>query len=281
MGDIKEKAWAFPVVGGIIALIALLTPASYISEYYVSMYVWMWGLFSVQVYGYGGYTRFTADPGELTISLLCTIFILINIIAMVVIGALNKRQGTSEKNWVAPSVLVIVGTIIYIAGLEINTYLIGGFSYWQNVNPGFGVIGMFIGSIISLIGIGVLKSRTRPPLEVIVPMKKEIVNSVGESTPIGQSMKFCPECGHKILNSSHKFCVNCGFQIESFPSKIAIEPELEFRAEASEIEQQSELKALTIPPEAEEEGDIKQDCENCNLSRKLGRKECIWCGKTL
>lgn len=42
MGDVREYDWAFPLVGGVIALIAFLTPAGNISNYASSMYVWMW-----------------------------------------------------------------------------------------------------------------------------------------------------------------------------------------------------------------------------------------------
>jgi hypothetical protein len=281
MGDVREKAWAFPIVGGIIALFALLTPSAYISEYYASMYVWMWGLLSYQIYGYTGYTGFTQDSGELMISVISTILVLISIIAIIINGSINKRKKTIGVSWILPPIFLILSTIGYIAALEIRSYRLIDVSFWMNVNPGFGVIGMFIGSIISFIGYGVSKSSPKQPREVIFPMKKEIINPVGENTAIAQTIKFCPECGHRILDREHKFCVDCGFQIKSIPSKIAIEPELEFGAKASEIEQHSELKPLTIPPETEEDGDIKEDCENCNLSRKLGRNECIWCGKTL
>ncbi len=275
MGDIREKAWAFPIVGGIIALIALLTPTAYLSEYLGSMYVWMWGLLSVQLYGYGSNTQFTEEPGELMISIICTIIVLISIIAMLASGSSNKKFRATAKSWVAPSVFLMIGTIIYIVGLEINTYNIGGFSFWSNINPGFGVIGMFLGGIVSLIGYGVSKMSPRQATDIFVAKKTEFMRSEKEIHPTPSSIfKFCPMCGYKIVKTDQKFCVNCGFQ-------FVTEPEGKVESLSSEIRQKPELKLITIPPDTEEGKEIKVDCKNCNLSRKLGRQECIWCGKTL
>jgi len=45
MGDVRDYPWAFSLAGGVIALIALLTPAAYLSTYSGSINIWMWDYF--------------------------------------------------------------------------------------------------------------------------------------------------------------------------------------------------------------------------------------------
>jgi len=88
------------------------------------------------------------------------------------------RVGVTKKNpWLPLSILVIIGTIIWMAGMEILSlsYSIP-FSFWGQVNPGFGVIGMFLGASLSIIGYGVSKMSSRQPREVIIPMKKQFMS---------------------------------------------------------------------------------------------------------
>ncbi len=269
MGDVRDNVWAFPLIGGIIALIAFLTPAAYLSSYSGSINIWMWGLFSITIYGYGSNTTFTQDPGELLVSILCSLIVLISIIITISKGNQARKFG-EESGWLAPPILTMGGTIGWIVGMEIISQSYG-ISLWSMVNPGFGVIGMFLGSIVSIIGHGVLVKVPKRPAEVIVPMKEQFmrpsISQPGElATESGiPSVKFCPMCGDKLIRLDQKFCSNCGFEIKSAPEAVP---------------QNQVIKPLTVPPETKEEMGIKEDCPNCELSRKLKREECIWCGKT-
>ncbi|MFX0039020.1 MAG: hypothetical protein ACFFCY_14915 [Promethearchaeota archaeon] len=268
MTDVRDYKWAFPLAGGIIALIAFLTPAAYLDTVSGSMYIWMWGLFSVNLYGYGGATAFTQDPGELIVSVLCSLLVLISIIVTIAKGNSAKKYG-GESTWLAPSILMMIGTIAWIAGMEINGRIFYDFSLWSVVDPGFGVIGLFLGGILSIIGYGISKMK---PREAILPMKEQfmgptISQSSVSATELGTtSFKFCPNCGDKLMQANQKYCVNCGFELKDVSEVI---PKSQF------------VKPLTIPTDMEETPVVKEDCPNCDLSRKLKREECIWCGKTL
>ncbi|MFX0144169.1 MAG: zinc-ribbon domain-containing protein [Candidatus Hodarchaeota archaeon] len=268
MADVRDYNWAFPLAGGIIALIAFLTPAAYFITYSGSMYIWMWGLFSVNAYGYGSLTAFTQDPGEIFVSAVCSLMVIISIIVIIAKGYSAKKY-RGESTWLAPSILLMIGTIAWIAGMEINGRLFYDFSLWLAVDPGFGVIGMFLGGILSIVGHGVSKMK---PREAILPMKEQFMSPTisHPDTSVAvlgtSSFKFCPDCGEKIVQANQKFCVNCGFELKG----------------VSEVIPKSQvIKPLTIPPDTEKTPLVKEDCPNCDLSRKLRRDECIWCGKTL
>jgi hypothetical protein len=218
--SIKEYDWAFPLVGGIIALIALLTPAAYYSTFSGSMNVWMWGLFSIYAYGYGSISTFTQDPGELFISISSSILVLISII--VIISKANKTRNYGDKSkWLGASISLIIGTIFWIVGMEINGQIFASVSIWSILNPGFGVIGMFFGAILAIIGHGVNKMSPRQPRDLIVskksPFVRPIVSKPIESSvePKSTSLKYCPKCGDKFILPDQKFCSNCGFEINN------------------------------------------------------------------
>lgn len=219
MTDIRDYTWAFPIVGGVLALIALLTPAAYIGIPGNSMSVWMWGLISIQSYGYGSVTNFTQDPGELIISITCSLIVLISTIVILSKGVSIRTYPGSGKSWVAPSILLIIGTIGWMVGMEINTQVFYGISLWAYISPSFGVIGMFLGGAVSLIGYGVSKMSPKETREVIIPMKKEFVrpeNGISQPSEVGV-FKFCPECGYKIMSKEQRFCTNCGFELKGVP----------------------------------------------------------------
>ncbi len=292
MGDVREYDWAFSLVGGAIALIAFLTPAGYISNYASSMYVWMWGLFSLQVYGYGTITRFTQDPGEIFVSLIGSLIVLISI-GIIIYKGNNTRKFkratayNDSRSWAGASVMLMIGTIVWIVGLEINTQMFYDLSMWANLNPGFGVIGMFLGGILSLIGYGVSKMSPVQPKEVIVPMKKQFMSpeqAHTEPSPVAtdlaqSSFKFCPMCGYKMMKTDPRYCVNCGEQFESVAPETKQDIQIESKSSAIELEPEKIL--ITIPPETEQEPSVKEDCPKCALSRKLKHEECVWCGKIL
>ena len=93
------------------------------------------------------------------------------------------------------------------------------------MSPGFGVIGMFLGAALSIIGYGVSKMKGPRRVELIVPMKKEFmpiereigmpIKEITESTL--NSIKFCPNCGHNVISQGQRFCTKCGFELRGIP----------------------------------------------------------------
>jgi hypothetical protein len=222
MASIRDYAWAFSLTGGVIALIALLTPAANISDYYTSMYYWMWGLRSVQAYYYGSLTNFAQDPIEVSISLISSAIVLICIIGIILSASKSRKKMdfAKKKSWLSLSILLIIGTIIWMVGIEVFYRATAfGISFWGYFNPGFGIIGIFLGAGLTIIGYGVSKMSPRQPREVILPMKKAFptprksFGEASEATPF----KFCPNCGHKIVNVYNRFCTNCGIEFRAIP----------------------------------------------------------------
>ena len=64
--DIKDYIWTIPLIGGILLLISFFTPSAYASQFGISEYQWMWGLFHVEIYGYSPETDFffNVEPAE-------------------------------------------------------------------------------------------------------------------------------------------------------------------------------------------------------------------------
>ncbi|MFX1378283.1 MAG: hypothetical protein ACFFA4_04245 [Promethearchaeota archaeon] len=271
MGNIKDYPWVFPLIGGIIALIAFISPAGYYSDYYGYMDFWMWGLISLNLYGYGSVTAFTEDPGEIIISAICSLLVLISII-LIISKAYKTRKYSYVSTWLAPSILMMIGTIGWIVGMELNGRIFYDVSLWSVISPGFGVIGMFLGGILSIVGHVISKTSPKQPREVIVPMKEQFMRPTADQSndlavELGtRTVKFCPMCGDKLIKINQKFCSSCGFNFMN----ISQDPT-----------NKQVIKPLTIPPDIEEDSFIKEDCPNCEMSRKLKRQECIWCGKSL
>lgn len=54
----KDYIWALPIIGGVLVLISILTPAHYANELGIDANYWMWGLYHLSVTGYGSETIF-------------------------------------------------------------------------------------------------------------------------------------------------------------------------------------------------------------------------------
>ncbi len=147
--DIKEKLWLFPLLGGVISLLALLAPAlTYIECYNV----WMYGL---HAYVWKGSVVLT-DPDTyffesdlLTISITCTLSVAICsaiIIIMSVISSRDKMKSIARITWLVSSIIMIVAPIIW------RNALISSDHWIQFYDLAFGFIGIYIGAVLALIG---------------------------------------------------------------------------------------------------------------------------------
>ncbi|UCC19316.1 MAG: zinc ribbon domain-containing protein [Promethearchaeota archaeon] len=228
MGDIRNYSWAFPIGGGFLAIIALLTPSAYYSDYYQTFNFWMWGLVSYQIYDYyygsQNIVMFTDVPQTLSLCIICSILIIICIIGILSSGSSYRRKMRSnisdKAKWLAPSILLIIGAIIWMVGMEIISLTTPyPTSFWSTINPGFGVIGMFLGGAVSIIGYGISRMKPQETREIILPMKKEFIKTgeVAISADLTKSFRFCPNCGHQIYKQEQRFCTNCGFEFNGIP----------------------------------------------------------------
>ena len=214
----KTYYWAPPLIGGILSLIALATPATYISQMGNYIYVWMWGLASIKLYSYYGYitdTTFTDNMSLLIPSIICSLVVFIGAVALIGSANLNRKGARDvqqvKNTWYFLSSLLIITTAGWMIAYEVVCRAETDLSWWDYMDPGFGVIGVFLGAVISLIGTAVSSYMARQKQRVMVPYKQlpmQKPQPLPTTTP-----KFCPMCGNKIENETFKFCSNCGFKL--------------------------------------------------------------------
>ncbi len=218
-------------------MISLITPAAYYNELGLKEYYWMWGLYHVDISGYGTETLLMPleSPGRYMIPIflsgifsafiifLCSI---ISIISANKVRLNRKDPKVASSTWIGIGLLLIVSSIVYIIAINITmgdyieyvlSQLPNGYiapDFWDVYNPGFGIIGPFLGAAFSIIGAIAIKVA-KPKEEISFPAeKKELVKEAPTDESITQ-YKYCPECGQKLLYSESKFCSYCGFELKS------------------------------------------------------------------
>lgn len=227
MSKIKDYIWTLPLIGGILALGALFAPAEYAEEYENYFYIWMWALLSYQYYDsfWDEFDRgvvFSDNPDILVPSIICSVIIFLSI--LVLIGSsfyYRKRMKNSKVNpivWLGASLCILGSTIGWIVAIENVMSSPSLPSFWSFFNPGFGVIGMFLGSILSIVGYGGARVSVKQRRETIQPLQEGMVIA-GDRIPTAstthqiEKIKFCPECGSKLSKENQKFCMDCGTAI--------------------------------------------------------------------
>ena len=224
----KNYFWIAPLLGGVLSLIALLTPATYLSMYGEYFYVWMWGLVSIKLYDpyddiYYTDTQLTDNVRLLIPSIICSIFIFIFAVILIASANLN-RTGKKEFNelkrsWYGLSFLSIITTAAWMISYEIIIYIEISQSFWNVMDPGFGVIGIFLGALISIIGTIVANYLIKQKQRIQVPYIEKQVHKYPSSINQGvykieqvSAPKFCPMCGNEVMMRDSKFCMQCGFE---------------------------------------------------------------------
>ncbi|MFX0037286.1 MAG: hypothetical protein ACFE9I_16820 [Candidatus Hermodarchaeota archaeon] len=147
----RNLSWVVPFIGGALSLIALATPAWFMildaptGEY---TYIWIWGL--VLDKNVGDSPTWAPIGGSysyiLYFSIICSILIIIWAIMLIILANMNRtgrREFKEVKNkWYLLSFLLIIIESVW-------TFLV---PYWWGHYPGFGVIGIYLGAFITLIG---------------------------------------------------------------------------------------------------------------------------------
>ena len=225
MGKLKDYIWIVPLIGGILTLGAFFAPALYMTESNESIYLWMWALVSIQYESYYGGTErdvvFSRNPDILTPSIICSFIIILCILTLIISSFLyRKRMRNSKVNPIVglgASICIIGFNIAWIVIIEavMSSYLS---NFWSYMNPGFGVIGMFIGPVLSIIGYGGAIIGVKQKREIIHPLQErrvvtEVHDPTTATTPQISKFKFCSECGTKLSKVNQKFCMECGTRI--------------------------------------------------------------------
>ncbi len=237
MAEAKDYIWLCPFIGAILTGISLFTPAAYEIGGLFSSFVWMTGFMVVTGGAYGPepyiFDELIAGeviPGYIIPGIIATVFITIFTITLFV-SALTHRKKETPASWIVFGIFLIIGVIIYAAGVEI-----GVGTYWSNqgapyhisfwndydYSPGFAVVAPIIGGILALLG-GIIgkamgrgevigKPKAVPQVEKPVPVA-ETPPPIPTPTPATEEAKvvrFCPECGTKIEQADATFCSVCG-----------------------------------------------------------------------
>jgi len=200
----KRYLWYFPLLGGVLIIIGVLTP---IATFYNELNIWMWGL--IQVRFYGNLLEFVEDQIILYMGISLSIIIVLLSLIIIFTAYFYHIGHFSEwkigRLWLILGSMILVGMIIYLILLDFYTYN-GLFPYgiWEFLNAGFGAVGPIFGSILSIgAGSTILilekqKRATQPP-KIVLPKKIPHIK--------------CPHCG-RTLSLNARFCRECGKSIE-------------------------------------------------------------------
>ncbi len=237
------------LIGGILTLLALLTPSFYASMGGIKEYFWMWGLHYGSIPGYGSEISFipTIEPVEYMLpifiaGIIPAIIILACSIKLIAISS-SIRSGrkdikTSGNTLIGLGITLIIGSIIFIIGIDItmNNFIDYLFydpydlyfyipDFWTIYSPGFAIIGPFLGAVLAIISGVASKTIKLDVGPTWTPEVKSFISkttqtprpmpmSTSTSAPTPNQIKFCPECGQKIIQKGSKFCMNCGFELK-------------------------------------------------------------------
>lgn len=161
--DFRDFIWVFPLIGGIITLISLFTPAAFVFRMWDFVFFWMWGLLVIHYSSIelGTFNSITFNDNMLILipSIISSIVIFISVIILFVSSYFCRRerneQNIIKSRGLGPSILIIVSTILWMITIEIAFIGPVSISFWNTYNSGFGVIGMFLGAIVAIIGYGI------------------------------------------------------------------------------------------------------------------------------
>jgi len=208
----------------------------------IAEYFWMWGLYHSDITNYGSDTLLLPleEPTQYMMPIFLSgifsaiIIFLCSIVSMALANSL-KRSRKDFKNVGTKSIgigiLMLVASIIYIIAISITMtnyfeYIIsewyGGYlppnliipDFWDVYKPGFAIIMPFIGATFTIIA-GIVSIAVKPREDVILVEEKRDFAIKKPIEPINSQVRYCPECGQKLLYKESKFCINCGFKFQS------------------------------------------------------------------
>ena len=220
-----EYVWSIPLIGGILAIIAVVTPVAYFDTMGVNWSWWVWALSVMGVSGLGSESIFITDLDIMIPSLITTGIMILSIISLLSLAIKVRARRLDTKHFESVSIIIgvlLIGiTIYYLSAIDVAFYdglviagvpFPAGLHFWEVFNPSFGVIGPFLSALLAFIGAGVFRSYSKRRGDLI-PSK---MGTFEEKKPITKSMEgknFCPDCGQKIVSVTQRFCMNCGFEL--------------------------------------------------------------------
>jgi len=234
MTEVKKYIWVLPLVGGVIALISLLTPVVSVNLMgMITGSLWMWDLYTYNFAMVSSGTEFVMEPLVLIPSLTSTCLLVIGGILLLTTGMKLKNRNLEQVNVKVPSILagivILIAEILWLSMVPtffpLQRFYSGypgtfwTYSYMSFHTAGFGLIGGFISTFIAFGAAGAAQYYSKDR-EVVISDKKEKFPLTKEPTTSETSeLKFCPECGAEIEDPDIKFCGKCGFDLK--PPELA------------------------------------------------------------
>ncbi len=221
----RDYIWVIPLVAGVFAIIAILSPTANFSYEGVTWAWWMWDFTTMGVVGYESINLFISEVDFIIPSIIATSVVLLSAVNLLILSIKTRRRNLSIKGFevmsIISAVLSIGIMIYYIIAMDIafydgltieGTIFPTGYHFWEVFNPGFGIILPFLSAILSFVGVGVFRYYLKRK-EDIIPLKTDTIKEYFPVSKTIGSLNYCPECGFKILqNFDAKFCTNCGFK---------------------------------------------------------------------
>lgn len=88
------------------------------------------------------------------------------------------------------------------------------FELWTGTNnPGIALIAPFIGAALAIIG--AIAIRPIEPREEVIRIEERkdlIIKTPIE--PINSQVRYCTECGQKLISTEIRFCTSCGIELK-------------------------------------------------------------------
>ena len=157
MRDMKIYVCVLPYLGILMCVIALFTPAAYFENriWNHEIIIWIWGYFQ-DTFNSTVSTGFFTYPIQLAPSVIISIIIVLSI-SYIGVGLIKHRNDLKKGSinileYIIPAISIISIIVFWMVGMEKAEQAIYGISMWGRYVPGFGVIGLFIGACLIIIG---------------------------------------------------------------------------------------------------------------------------------
>ncbi|MFW9828132.1 MAG: hypothetical protein ACFFEY_11095 [Candidatus Thorarchaeota archaeon] len=157
----EKYATFFPIIGGVLTILALFAPTSFSTDSIATYYVWMFQTYlhtdppPIRI----GLLRW--DPTLLTFSVIFSVIIFLSALIIIWISIKYRKNSINFKKFknilLILAILISILTLAWIIMMEVY-YMIYGANHWVGIGSGhyiphFGIIGPFIGSIFVVLGI--------------------------------------------------------------------------------------------------------------------------------
>jgi len=174
--NLKNYIWTLPFIGALICIISFFTPAAYFENIVWNHTIinWIWGYYYDKLVSRYDQSitienGFYSEPIQFISSFITSVIIVFCILIIILYSYKNR---TNLKNGIIksitslfPAVIIIISTITWMIMMEIAELQIYGLSMWDRYTPNFGLIGMYIGATVIIVGFILIKKYSQEIIE--------------------------------------------------------------------------------------------------------------------